>query len=62
MGLSAVKWRYVELNELFELSQTCLNKLERVMLGILTMALHYYLKNLRKKTTQACTLSLSLLP
>lgn len=59
MGLSAVKWRYVELNELFEFSQTCLNKLERVMRGILTLASHDYLKNLRKKTTQACTLSLS---
>lgn len=59
MGLSAVKWRYVDLNELFELSQTCLNKLERVMLAILTLASHYYLKNWRKKTTQACTFSLS---
>lgn len=59
MGLSAVKWRYVDLNELFELSQTCLNKLERVMLAILTLASHYYLKNWRKKITQACTLSLS---
>lgn len=57
MGLSAVKWRYVDLNELFELSQTCLNKLERVMLAILTLASHYYLKNWRKKTTQACTFS-----
>lgn len=31
MGHSAVKRRYVKLNELFELSQTCLNKLERSM-------------------------------
>ena len=31
MGHSAVKGRYVKLNELFELSQTCLNKLERAI-------------------------------
>lgn len=47
------------MKELFVLSQTCLNKLERAVLGIITLASHYYLKNLRKKITQACALSLS---
>ena len=36
MGLSAVKWRYEEVNELFELSQTCLNKLENIGFTLLS--------------------------